>query len=160
MDYEKKYNDALEKAKSCLKDGTITNTAIGYIETIFPELLKESEDERIRKEIVRFIQMEVEDEIVGNKWIAWLVKQTNTKVKDFSENREDLSEFYKQVCRMAASLLNKEYDYTMETVEWYAYTLLEYAKKELEKQCEQKPNPKGKSAVEANNEVLFKVRKR
>jgi hypothetical protein len=45
---------------------------------IFPEL-GESEDERIRKEIVRFIQMEVEDEIVGNKWLAWLGKQAERK---------------------------------------------------------------------------------
>lgn len=43
-------------------------------EEMFPEL-KESEDERTRKEIVQFIQMEVEDEIVGNKWLAWLEKQ-------------------------------------------------------------------------------------
>lgn len=43
-------------------------------EEMFPEL-KESEDERTRKEIVQFIQMEVEDETVGNKWLAWLEKQ-------------------------------------------------------------------------------------
>lgn len=43
----KAYDKAIEKAKNCLKDGTITNTAISYIETIFPEL-KESEDEMIR----------------------------------------------------------------------------------------------------------------
>lgn len=42
----KRYDEAIEKAKNCLKDGTITNTAISYIETILPEL-KESEDERI-----------------------------------------------------------------------------------------------------------------
>ena len=65
-----------------------------------------------------------------------------TKAKDFSENREDLSEFFKQVCHMAASLVNKEHDYTMETIEWYAYRLLECAKKELEKQGEQKPTDK------------------
>lgn len=39
------------------------------LERLFPEL-KESEDERTRQEIVRFIRMEVEDEIVGNKWLA------------------------------------------------------------------------------------------
>lgn len=48
------------------------------LERLFPEL-KESEDERTRQEIVRFIRMEVEDEIVGNKWIAWLEKQAEQK---------------------------------------------------------------------------------
>lgn len=55
------------------------------LESLFPEL-KESEDERTRKEIVRFIRMEVDDEIVGNKWIAWLEKQGEQKPyerKDF-----------------------------------------------------------------------------
>ena len=47
-------------------------------EEMFPELKEEDGDERTRKEIVRFIQMEVEDEIVGNKWIAWLEKQSET----------------------------------------------------------------------------------
>lgn len=44
---EVKEDEALERAKECLKDGTITNTAKSYIETIFPEL-KESEGEKIR----------------------------------------------------------------------------------------------------------------
>ena len=48
------------------------------LESLFPEL-KESEDERTRKEIVRFIRMEVEDEIVGNKWLAWLEQQGEQK---------------------------------------------------------------------------------
>lgn len=55
------------------------------LERLFPEL-KESEDERTRQEIVRFIRMEVEDEIVGNKWLAWLDKQGEQKPierKDF-----------------------------------------------------------------------------
>ena len=52
-------------------------------EEMFPEL-KESEDERTRKEIVRFIQMEVEDKTVGNKWLAWLEKQGEQKSQDKS----------------------------------------------------------------------------
>lgn len=55
-------------------------------EEMFPDL-KEDEDERTRKEIILFIQMEVEDEIVGNKWLAWLEKQGEQKPyerKDFT----------------------------------------------------------------------------
>ena len=77
MDDKNKYNNALEKLQEALapKDGReISGLTRACIESIFPEL-KESEDERIRKEIIRFIQMEVEDEIVGNKWLAWLKKQ-------------------------------------------------------------------------------------
>ena len=70
------YDEALEKAKKLYEKGTITES-IGYI---FPEL-KESEDEKIRKELIEHIK--------ANKWadyvlfqkfspddvIAWLEKQ-------------------------------------------------------------------------------------
>lgn len=81
MDDKNKYNNALKKLQEALapKNGCeISGLTRGCIEEIFPEL-KESDDERIRKEIVRFIQMEVEDEIVGNKWIAWLEKQESVE---------------------------------------------------------------------------------
>lgn len=45
MDYEKKYNDALNLAKSYYGKG-----CNDFLDTIFPEL-RESEDERVRKEI-------------------------------------------------------------------------------------------------------------
>lgn len=68
-----------EKFKEAKKLYESANADQKYVlESLFPDL-KESEDERIRKEIVRFIRMEVEDEIVGNKWIAWLKKQDNQK---------------------------------------------------------------------------------
>jgi hypothetical protein len=65
------YENKLALAKKALESDSYDRETIEYI---FPELA-ESEDERIRKEIVRFIQMEVEDEMVGNKWLAWLEKQ-------------------------------------------------------------------------------------
>ena len=64
--------DKLEEAKRLYETANADQRYI--LERLFPEL-KESEDERTRKEIVRFIRMEVEDEIVGNKWLAWLEKQ-------------------------------------------------------------------------------------
>ena len=57
-------------------------------EEMFPELKEEYEDEKTRKEIVQFIQMEVEDEIVGNKWLAWLEKQGEQKPVEWSEYDE------------------------------------------------------------------------
>lgn len=72
MDYETFNKGCLEEAKRLYKTANADQRYV--LEKLFPEL-RETEDEKIRKEIVRFIQMEVEDEIVGNKWLAWLEKQ-------------------------------------------------------------------------------------
>ena len=72
----RRYDEALRKARIYYDDYK-TRDNILYVEDMedmFPEL-KESEDERTRKEIVRFIQMKVKGKIVRNKWIAWLEKQ-------------------------------------------------------------------------------------
>jgi hypothetical protein len=88
MNYEKKYKQALERAKECLQDGTITSIAKAYIENIFPEL-KESEDDKIRKAIHIYL-----DWLDGRKdyapkgnytirdMIAWLEKQGEQKTAD------------------------------------------------------------------------------
>jgi len=72
----KAYDEALEIAKECLKDGTITTIARDYIWKIFPEL-KDSENERIRKEIVDFITSS--NKYGTNErceaWLDWLEKQ-------------------------------------------------------------------------------------
>ena len=51
MDYEKKYKEALERAKKALR--AANDTGEDVVEFIFPELA-ESEDERIRKTLIRF----------------------------------------------------------------------------------------------------------
>ena len=81
----KAYDEALERAKTLYENanGMILKK---WVEQVFPELA-ESEDEKIRKEIVRFIRMEVEDEIVGNKWLAWLGKQKGN-IGGISSNSE------------------------------------------------------------------------
>ena len=86
MDYEKAYKEALERAKNCLKDGTITNTAINYISTIFPEL-KESEDEKIRKWLLDTITQipnnSIEWDVIEKaKVLSWLEKQGEQKATD------------------------------------------------------------------------------
>lgn len=75
--YKKKYEDALERAK-VINPGTADyEVAV----KIFPEL-KESEDEKIRKEIRDFICWAIdigsitkEQKKQSNSWIAWLEKQ-------------------------------------------------------------------------------------
>ena len=68
----KAYDEALKVLHKY--DGANIMFSQSLKEEMFPEL-KESEDEKTRAEIIRFIQMEVENEIVVNKWLAWLEKQ-------------------------------------------------------------------------------------
>jgi hypothetical protein len=89
MDYEKKYKEALKRAKGMYEDGMMPER----LEYIFPEL-KESEDERIRKEIQSVIkQLDKDTTICGkkydyNKWIAWLEKQGEQQ--DWKPSEEQL----------------------------------------------------------------------
>ena len=69
MDYEKKYKEAIKEAAASYKDEDRHLKAT--LERIFPELKEESEDERIRKEILDYI-----DKSTGCKrWVVWLEKQ-------------------------------------------------------------------------------------
>lgn len=83
MDYEKKYKEAIIKAKSLYGQPLIDNT---LLKTIFPELA-ESEDEKIRKELIEHIKANQETPFVlfqkfsPENVIAWLEKQC-TVTKD------------------------------------------------------------------------------
>ena len=77
MDYEKKYKDALIRAKQRWKCGDMERDILCYI---FPELI-ESRDERIRREIIEHLYWAQErgslpNEIYQSKkvgdWIEWL----------------------------------------------------------------------------------------
>lgn len=77
MDYEKKYKEALERARNLHKDAIDMgeNIRAKQCEIIFPEL-KENEDERIRKALIRFHKSTIDiDGIKGADVIAWLEKQ-------------------------------------------------------------------------------------
>lgn len=76
LDYEKRYKEALENASIAYKDEDKHLKAT--LERIFPEL-KESEDERIRKELIahfrntRCVTEEGAEKIA--QWVAWLENQ-------------------------------------------------------------------------------------
>lgn len=58
MDYKKKYNEALERARALWREAIEKEYVDDYLkdyETIFPEL-RESEDERIRKAIIELLK--------------------------------------------------------------------------------------------------------
>lgn len=101
IDYEKKYKEALERAKDVHTYYCDDRDQLRKIESIFPEL-KESEDERIRKELIEHIKANKEADFIlfkkfsPNDIIAWLEKQDkqnptdNTKLKF---HRRDTEEF-------------------------------------------------------------------
>jgi len=112
MNYEKKYKEALERAKNCLKDGTITNTAKSYIEEIFPEL-RES-DERIRKGIVKMIYDIAggfpfeKHGIIKKEALAWLEKQGEQKSVDKVESKFNVGDW----------IVNKRHSYLIADIDY------------------------------------------
>lgn len=75
MDYEKKYKEALERARELQHDNC-------WVTNIFPEL-KESEDEKIRKRIYNYINVTLDDNEneEKEKWLTWLEKQGESSDK-------------------------------------------------------------------------------
>lgn len=84
MNYEEKYKEVLEKAQKELQCcGTLDCDAARQIFRFFPELA-ESEDERIRKEIIAFLEGFYANKN-KDKWIAWLEKQGEQKPNNNTE---------------------------------------------------------------------------
>ena len=78
MDYEKKYKEAFERARKLYNDAKANEykSDMEDYESIFPELA-ESEDERIRKEIISALKFANNDGVY-DKHLAWLEKQKNS----------------------------------------------------------------------------------
>ena len=79
MNYEKAYKDALERARVAYKDEDRHLKAT--LERIFPEL-QESEDERIRKELIEHFRWNAQilNNFDNRDVITWLEKQQNKAV--------------------------------------------------------------------------------
>jgi len=112
MDYEKKYKEALERAKNLHKDAIDMreNLRAKQCEIIFPELA-ENEDEKIRKKLLALIEWSKSYAASGittdeaKEMIAWLEKHGNTNE---TINRD---EFAQGVLRGAAINLITWIDY-------------------------------------------------
>ena len=86
----KAYDKALDRAKEWLNiKEPFSDTCTCVVESIFPEL-KESEDEKIRKDIIYFLSRNTfqfgEDIDKYNSWIAWLEKQGQVKESAISSS--------------------------------------------------------------------------
>ena len=77
MDYKEKYEMALEGIQEILSSGedSIKMSRLQLrLQGIFPELA-ESEDERIRKELICFLNTEIPQCEARDKYTSWLEKQ-------------------------------------------------------------------------------------
>ena len=87
-EFEKKYKEALGWMRDVYP--TLTGAAKEDAEHFFPEL-KDSEDERIRKDLISFL-IDMKDGDVGcfpsqslyQRWIAWLEKRKEQKPAEWS----------------------------------------------------------------------------
>ena len=95
MDYEKAYKETIDKLRKLHNDWDSTqNRAAKEIELLIPEL-RESEDEKIRKEITEFLKRASGGFLDATthcktfgKWLTWLEKQGEQK--SWSEEDEKL----------------------------------------------------------------------
>ena len=90
MDYEKKYKDALEKAKEVYNRKDATDGGKLILESMFPEL-KESEDEKMREMAIKAVYAPEAQSCIKS-WginpddvIAWLEKQSEQKETNLVE---------------------------------------------------------------------------
>ena len=72
MDYKKKYKEALERAKEINNEQRAQ--PFNIMTRVFPELA-ESEDEKIRKELLNYLYDVHDDDEDRARWLAWLEKQ-------------------------------------------------------------------------------------
>ena len=113
----KAYDYAIKRAEKLYEQGTITE-CLNYV---FPELA-ESEDERIRKEIIDFLELP-HPQFVGNreyeKWIAWLEKQDKQKYFD--------TDTIKKKAHQIAWEISKHYDPNACKQEWCEMAAIDMA---------------------------------
>ena len=141
----RRYDEAITKARNIVNSINVGLIGKNSFEAVFPEL-KESEDEKIRKALrERIIRYDPNNEILikeegisQRQFIDWIENQ-NKKTEPIAGF---VSEFERQVSHLIASAINREHEYNKGYVKWAAQSLIEYAKREIEKQGEQKPADK------------------
>lgn len=144
----KRYDEAIERARA-LNNGEAVNIKIGTTtcEYIFPEL-KESEDERIRKELIDFVKSRLAGFPECGRFIAWLEKQSKHSILNVPSREVilaiwDLGNEWKELTNGCISTeYSTQLDYIQKHWEESEYYL-------REKQGEK---PQGKSALEAVKE--------
>jgi hypothetical protein len=126
-EYKKKYEEAMLRMTKWVEGSEIIDPK-EVAEFVFPEL-KESEDEKIKKEIINYISKQgASIKYNFDAWIAWLEKQgENTHNKELSEL------LHKVICRF---INDPNIPYTER--EKVSMEIIPYVER-IEKQGEQKP---------------------
>ena len=169
MNYEQKHQEDLDAAKDWLTIAKKDNNtmAIQILENLFPEL-SESEDEKIRKEIIKLVHFFYDSSLVckhlvsENDMIAWLEKQKPIDMIEPKFNVGDIiSDGVSEV--EIASIDKNKYNVTNGEIEndahvcnWVVYfkdqekwKLVEY------KSEENKKHPQSKQEWSKENEEMF-----
>ena len=111
------YNDKLRLAKEALESGSYDRETIEYI---FPEL-RESEDEKMRKEIIQFLLLP-HPQFVGNrnyeKWIDWLEKQGEQKSAWSEEDEENRKNILYILNQLKGTAIYKEDKTAENCIDW------------------------------------------
>ena len=136
-DYKTLYEQRIERAKEEIKKCGDNKGRIRMIENIFPEL-KESEDERIRKELIQYLKNYPNlpnGHYCRDDFFAWLEKQGETS--DYNP--------YKETVKSISTMVEKYAQFGSDLQDFYnnvkvkCKDAIEYDKTFLEKQGEQ-PN--------------------
>ena len=109
MDYEKKYKEALERAKQFSEKPYLEDSK-GIVEYIFPEL-KESEDKKILrslKAVVKEYDMWPERGLSMNDVLTWLEKQGEQKPYGLREECKDCQCNYAGECKGSCAMKRGE----------------------------------------------------
>lgn len=100
----KAYDEKLYIARCLIADPNVSDSDKFYIKELFPEVI-ESEDERIRKELIEHVKdqqssfisapdcrdkYEEEENNKYNSWLAWLEKQGGKETTEWSKEDERL----------------------------------------------------------------------
>lgn len=117
MDYKEKYEQALER---CKEEFNFNNLAYSHeeikqkLKRVFPEL-EESEDVRIKYEIVAFIEQSIHrgggtpiPQEQENRWLAWLDKQGEIKPASKMQVSEKLYEHIRNTCACISDALGSK----------------------------------------------------
>lgn len=115
-----RYDEALKRAKKLYEQGTITES-LSYV---FPEL-KESEDERIRKELLDFFNgfynNKMPKAVDVSPWIDWLEKQVqksdNNCLLSWSEEDERFLNVARNILN-SSKIYTKSPDKYEDTINW------------------------------------------
>ena len=139
----KAYDEALEKARQ-LCDYPTTKPFISDLQNLFPEL-KESEDERIRKELIEFVKHRGG---FKQEYIAWLEKQAEQK-SIWNEEDEHRIKLLEALCedKLFESVPNSTmYGEMRKTIDWLNF---------LRPQSKQEWNEEDERTIKEIDEIIY-----